>query len=98
VSGLTRCMVQDRPATPSPVWNPDEPQTIDFFGTWTEYGADMEFDNGFKTEWEMFIRSLYADEPFKWNLREGAKGLQLAEAATQSWRERRWVDITELEA
>ncbi len=98
VAGLTRCMVQDRDATPSPVWNPDEPQTIDFFGSWNEYGADMEFDNGFKTEWEMFIRSLYADEPFQWSLREGAKGLQLAEAAMQSWRERRWVDITELEA
>ena len=58
----------------------------------------MEFDNGFKAEWEMFIRSLYADEPFQWSLREGAKGLQLAEAAMQSWRERRWIDITELDA
>ncbi len=96
VSGLTKCFVQDRPATPSPVWNPDEPQTIDFFGTWSEYGADMIFDNGFKSEWEMFIRSLYEDTPFHWNLREGAKGVQLAEAAMQSWRERRWVDIEEL--
>ncbi len=98
VAGLTRCFIQDREATPSPVWNPDEPQTIDFFGSWTEYGADMEFDNGFKAEWEMFIRSLYADEPFQWSLREGAKGLQLAEAAMQSWRERRWIDISEIEA
>ena len=97
VAGLTRCFVQDRDSTPSPVWNPDEPQTIDFFGTWSEYGADMSFDNGFKAEWEMFIRSLYGDGDFHWNLREGAKGVQLAELADQSWRERRWIDVTELE-
>ena len=30
-------------------------------------------------------------------LGEGAKGVQLAEAGIQSWRERRWVDLTELE-
>ncbi len=98
VAGLTRCFVQDRAATPSPVWNPDEPQTIDFFAGWTETGAEEEFGNGFKAEWEMFIRNLYDDEPFRWSLREGAKGLQLAEAAMQSWRERRWVDIPDLEA
>jgi predicted dehydrogenase len=96
VSGLTKCFVQDRPATPSPAWNPDEPQTIDFFGTWNEYGADMTFDNGFKSEWEKFIRSLYENTPFHWNLREGAKGVQLAEAAMKSWNERRWIDIEEL--
>lgn len=97
VSGLTKCMVQDRAATPSPVWNPDEPQTIDFFGTWTEYGADQTFDNGFKLEWEAFIRALYMNEPFHWNLLEGAKGVQLAEAAQQSWDERRWIDLENLE-
>jgi len=98
VAGLTKCYTQDRPATPSPVWNPDEPQTIPFFETWEEYGADMTFDNGFKSEWEMFIRSLYEDTPFHWNLREGAKGVQLAEAAMQSWHERRWIDIDEVPA
>jgi len=98
VAGLTKCYTQDRPATPSPVWNPDEPQTIPFFETWEEYGADMTFDNGFKSEWVMFIRSLYEDTPFHWNLREGAKGVQLAEAAMQSWHERRWIDIDEVPA
>ncbi len=96
VSGLTKCYVQDRAGTPAPAWNPDEPQTIDFFGSWTEYGAEMEFDNGFKTEWEMFIRSLYEDAPFGWNLEEGAKGVQLADLAMQSWKERRWIDVPAL--
>ena len=96
VAGLTKCYTQDRPGTPSPIWNPDEPQTIKFFDTWQEYGADLSFENGFKSEWEMFIQSLYEDKPFHWNLREGAKGVQLAEAAMQSWQERRWVDIQEV--
>ena len=47
VAGLTKCYIQDRPATPSPVWNPDEPQTIPFFENWEEYGSDMKFHNGF---------------------------------------------------
>ena len=96
VAGLTKCYVQDRQATPSPVWYPDVPQTIPFFETWEEYAGDLKFDNGFKTEWEMFIRSLYEEIPFQWDLREGAKGLQLAEAAMQSWQERRCIDIGEI--
>jgi predicted dehydrogenase len=36
------------------------------------------------------------DAPYKYTLREGAKGLQLVEAATQSWNERRWIDIPTL--
>ena len=98
VSGLTRCMIQDRQATPSPVWNPDEPQQTDFFGSWREYGAELAFDNGFKMEWEMFIRSLYEEAPFQWTFREGAKGVQLAELAMRSWAERRWIDVPALEA
>ena len=31
VAGLTDCWIQPRAATPKPVWNPDVPQTIDFF-------------------------------------------------------------------
>jgi hypothetical protein len=33
------------------------------------------------------------DEPFRWTLREGAKGVQLAEAGIKSWKERKWVDV-----
>jgi hypothetical protein len=37
------------------------------------------------------------DEPFKWDLREGAKGVQLAELGLESWKKRAWVDVPELE-
>ncbi|MBO6782162.1 MAG: Gfo/Idh/MocA family oxidoreductase [Alphaproteobacteria bacterium] len=96
VAGLTSCVCQPRAATPKPVWNPDEPQTINFFDTWTEVPDNEVFENGFKAEWEMFIRHVAEDAPFHWDLLEGAKGVQLAEAGLQSWRERRWVDIDDL--
>lgn len=96
VAGLTSCVCQPRAATPKPVWNPDEPQTIDFFDNWIEVPDNEVFENGFKVEWEMFIRHVAEDAPFHWDLLEGAKGVQLAEAGLQSWQERRWVDIEDL--
>jgi predicted dehydrogenase len=96
VAGLQRCLSQARVNTPRPVWNPDVAQPIDFFDTWSEVPGLGSYDNGFKTEWEMFIRHLYEDAPFKWNLLEGAKGVQLAEAGLRSSRERRWIDIEPL--
>ena len=97
VAGLTECWTQPRSATPRPVWNPDVPQPIRFFETWSEVPDSASYDNGFKAEWEMFIRHLFEGAPFKWTLLEGAKGVQLAEAGLKSWKERRWVDIPPLD-
>ncbi len=96
VAGLQRCHSQARVNTPKPVWNPDVPQTIDFFNTWQEVPNNIAYDNAFKAEWELFIRHVCEDAPFKWNLLEGAKGVQLVECALQSWKERRWVDVAPL--
>ncbi len=98
VAGLQRCMSQSRVNTPKPVWNPDIPQTIDFFNTWQEVPNNIAYDNAFKAEWELFIRHVCEDAPFRWNLFEGAKGVQLVECALQSWKERRWVDVMPLAA
>jgi predicted dehydrogenase len=54
------------------------------------------YENGFKLQWEAFIRHVVEDAPSRWTLPEGAKGVQLVEAALQSWRERRWVDVPAL--
>ena len=51
------------------------------------------YDNAFKVEWELFLRHVVDGGPFRWNLLEGAKGVQLAELGLQSWRERRFVDV-----
>jgi len=96
VAGLQKCWSQQRVNTPRPVWNPDVPQPIDFFETWSEVPGLGTYDNGFKAEWEMFIRHLFDGEPFKWTLLEGAKGVQLAEAGLKSWKERRWIDLPAL--
>ena len=97
VAGLHKCWSQHRVNTPKPVWNPDEPQTMNFFDDWEEVPDNTVFDNGFKVQWEGFLRHLAEDAPWHYTLAEGAKGVQLAEAGYQSWRERRWVDLNELE-
>jgi len=96
VAGLTDCWTQPRVDTPKPVWNPDMPQTIDFFATWQKMPEHRVYDNAFKAEWELFIRHLFEGTPFQWTLLEGAKGVQLAELGHKSWAERCWVDLPPL--
>jgi predicted dehydrogenase len=97
VAGLHRCFSQHRVNTPKPVWNPDEPQKMDFFADWEEVPDNNVFDNGFKVQWEAFLRHVAEDGPWSYSLVEGAKGVQLAELGTRSWRERRWIDVPEFE-
>ncbi len=96
VAGLRECCVQTRSDTPRPVWNPDIPQAIDFYEGWTPVEPEAAYDNAFKAQWELFLRHVVADEPFPWSLREGAKGVQLAELGLRASSERAWVDVPEL--
>ncbi|MEY4711869.1 MAG: 1,5-anhydro-D-fructose reductase [Pseudomonadota bacterium] len=93
VAGLTDCRAQSRVNTPRPVWNPDVRQPLDFFDQWQDVPDTETYDNGFKIQWEHFIRHVVEDAPYRWTLPEGAKGVQLVEAALQSWKERRWIDV-----
>jgi predicted dehydrogenase len=81
VAGLTRCVTQSRVNTPRPVWNPDVPQTMKFLDQWEDVPENITYENGFKIQWEDFIRHLAADTPWKYDLVEGAKGVQLASLA-----------------
>lgn len=98
VAGLTDVRTQARVNTPKPVWNPDVRQPFNFFDHWQLVPDYVNFDNGFKTQWELFIRHLAEGAPFKWTLLEGAKGVQLVECALQSWKERRWIDVPAMTA
>jgi len=98
VAGLQDVVSQQRMATPKPVWNPDIKQPIDFYDGWQKVPESQVFDNGFKLQWEAFIRHVCEDAPYKWDLLEGAKGVQLVECALRSWKERRWIDVPELKA
>ena len=96
VAGLRDCRTQHRAATPKPIWNPDVPQSIEFYEGWQTVPDNTVFGNGFRAQWELFLRHVASGTPFRWDLLEGAKGLQLAELAHRSWKERRWVDVPEL--
>jgi predicted dehydrogenase len=95
VAGLRRCFVQSRADTPKPVWNPDIPQPIDFFAGWREV-PDENYDNAFKVEWELFLRHVAGEGKFRWNLLDGAKGVQLAELGLKSWKQRKWLEVPKL--
>ena len=98
VAGLRECRIQHRATTPRPVWNPDVPATEDFRGQWQTVPDNEHFDNGFKVQWERFLRHVTGHGPFPWDFFAGARGVQLAELGLQSAREGCRVDVPELPA
>jgi predicted dehydrogenase len=96
VAGLRHCWIQPYGATPRPVWNPDIDSPLNYFDGWQKVPEQDAFDNAFKREWEFFLRHVVKDEPFRWGLLEGAKGVQLAEAGLDSWKKRAWVNVPDL--
>jgi predicted dehydrogenase len=96
VAGLRHCWIQPCGATPRPVWNPDIESPLDFFAGWQKVPEQDAFDNAFKRQWELFLRHVVQDDPFRWSLLEGAKGVQLAELGLESWRKRQWVKVPEI--
>ncbi len=97
VAGLRDCVIQPYAATPRPVWNPDQDSPIDFNANWMSVPSNQIFDNGFKAEWELFLKHVVTGSPFPYDLREGAKGVQLAELGLKSWVERRSIVVPELQ-
>ncbi|MGN9779384.1 Gfo/Idh/MocA family protein [Micromonospora sp. H33] len=97
VAGLRNCRIQHRATTPKPVWNPDLPSTEDFRAQWQLVPDNDEFDNGFKAQWELFLRHVVEDTPYTWDLWAGARGVQLAELGVQAAREGRRIEIPELD-
>jgi predicted dehydrogenase len=96
VAGLTRCFTQSRVNTPRPVWNPDVPQSMVFQEQWQEVPDTTTYDNGFKLQWEQFIRHIFDGAGWKYELMEGVKGVQLAELGLKSSAERRWLTVPDL--
>jgi predicted dehydrogenase len=96
VAGLRRCRIQPRAATPRPVWDPDLPPNVDARGDWAEVPDNEPFDNGFRVQWEAFLRHVVAGEPFPWDFAAAARGVQLAELGMRAAREGRRIEIPEL--
>jgi len=96
VVGLFGCKIQPRNATPKPVWNPDLADAHDYDGDWIESPANDVFENGFKTQWEEFLRHVLEDGPNAFDFLAGARGVQLAEEGLRSSREGRRIDLAEV--
>lgn len=96
VAGLRECRVQAGGATPRPVWNPDEPNPFRFRELWEPVPDSEDYGNAFRVQWEKFLRYVACDEPFPHSFRDGARGVQLAERAMESWQEHRWVEVPEI--
>jgi predicted dehydrogenase len=96
VAGLNKCVAQQRAHTPKPVWNPDLPVTESFRDQWLEVPANADLDNGFKLQWEEFIRDVAAGRDHRFGLLSAARGVQLAELGLQSSAEGRRLEIPEI--
>jgi predicted dehydrogenase len=93
VAGLRNCWVQPAAATPRPIWNPDVATPGDYRADWQLLPEAPSGGNAFRLQWELFLRHVAGDGPFPWDLLAGARGVQLAELAVDSWRTRRWVSV-----
>ncbi|MES2310637.1 MAG: Gfo/Idh/MocA family oxidoreductase [Verrucomicrobiota bacterium] len=96
VAGLRNCKIQSSVCTPRPTWNPDIENPFKFTEQWQEVPSNQIYDNAFKIQWELFLKHVVNNEPFRWSLLEGAKGVQMADKGLESWSKRAWVDINPL--
>ncbi|MFC3454092.1 Gfo/Idh/MocA family protein [Amycolatopsis speibonae] len=93
VAGLHKCVIQPREATPKPVWNPDLAETRSYRAQWQEVPDNEDFGNGFRAQWEQFIRHVVEDAPHPYDFMAGVRGIRLAEAGLQSSRENRRISL-----
>ena len=97
VAGLHHCRIQPRAATPKPVWDPDVPTAQRFRDQWQQVPDNEVFVNGFRAQWEQFLRYVAEDAPYTGDLWAGARGVQVAELGLRSSSEGRRLEIPELE-
>ena len=98
VAGLSHCWIQSRASTPRAAWSLDVAEPIDYYKDWQRIPETAPYMNAFRTQWEMFLKHVAENAPFKWGLHAGAKGVQYAAAAEESWRKRSWIDLREIPA
>lgn len=97
VAGMFDCRIQPRVRTPKPVWNPDQPTSENFRAQWDHVPNNQVFGNGFRVQWEDFIRDVDQGRPHRYDLMAGVRGLQLVEAGLESSAQGRRVALEHLE-
>jgi len=98
IAGLTEAHCQSKLNTPKFVWDPDKKLTHNFSHDWIAVPDLEPVENGFKKQWVDFIKHVVEDSPFPWDFHSGAKGVQFAEMAIRSWKERKVIDLPQLES
>ncbi|MGH3270253.1 MAG: Gfo/Idh/MocA family protein [Trebonia sp.] len=93
VAGLRDCVAQHRGVSPRPVWNPDIPNVSRFLDQWQPAPLDGEPGNAFRLQWEMFVRHVVEDAPFRQDLHAGARGVRVAELGMLSSAEGRRIEV-----
>ncbi|MFC5720301.1 Gfo/Idh/MocA family protein [Streptomyces gamaensis] len=96
VAGLRHCRVQHRSCTPKPVWDPDRAAAGDFRAAWQEVPDNGEFDGAFLAQWELFLRHVAMDGPWRFGLDAGARGVHLgllARMSAQDGRRLHWGEL-----
>ncbi len=96
VAGLHGCVAQERNMTPKPVWNPDLLESIRFREQWSTVPDNEVYANGFRAQWEQFIRYVEGDGDHPYDFLAGARGVRLAEAGLTSSAEGRRVELGRL--
>lgn len=96
VAGLRGCVAQHRATTPRATWNPDLPDPVDHRAAWAPVPDNGTFDNGFKLQWEQFIRHIVDDDDHPYDFLSGVRGSALAEAGLRSSEQGRRVELTPL--
>ena len=96
VAGPFGCWQQALRETPGGPISAALPQASPLDG-WTVTPVKADAVNSYRAGWEVFLRHVAEDGPMPYGLLEGAKGVQLAEAAYQSAREGKWVAMEALE-
>ena len=93
VAGPFGCWSQRADQAPAGPLASALPGNPSFFDDWDAVPLPGPYVGSYRAGWELFIRHVLEDGPFPYSLREGAKGVQLAELAYRSHRERRWVEV-----
>ena len=96
VAGLRKCVAQQRAHTPMADWNPDLPVTEPFHEQWLDVPDNADLENGFKAQWQEYLRDVVAGRQHRYGLLSAARGVQLAELGLQSSVEGRRLQIPEI--
>ena len=82
--------------TPEAFFGPNRPGGMNFAEHWQEVPDTIPVLPPFRQCWEAFLRHYAEDAPYLPTLVEGAKAVQLADAAYRSVAERRWISLPQL--